>query len=472
MSATSTPGCGSSGPTFNRLLPKGFYARRLFGSGFRLLTALLALLLAAACGSDRNDPSPPPLVLINLGDSLTNGVQSGTVNELTQTRGFAPLLAGQLARVRPLAWTNPLLDPATGDRLQPGLLPHNLGVSGATAQSLVEERSSAGNLLLDLLLRPIPDLAGQPVSPLEAARFVAARSAGRPILFTLWIGNNDLLGAVTADGGSALTAVRIEAFLADAVAGHDLATVRSQLTLIVETLRAVPDSHLFIANLPETARIGFLLDRTDLETLALFPAPDLSALPPGAAAGFGPFLTGIAPFLGTDNATLNTAIAAVAAVDGNVLDAGEAALLNSRIAAINEHIRTLAELPGVTLVDAHGAFASLTAGATVVAGRPLGKTLGAGGAFSLDGIHPSHTGHALIANLFIVAMNETLGLGIPPLDLGAVQAADPFFDRDGDGFVPGPGPAAVAPALLPLADCDDADPAILPPVVTGALACP
>jgi hypothetical protein len=441
---------------------------------FRRARSLLGflLLVLAACGPDGSDPSPPPVALINLGDSLTNGVQSGTVNELTQAHGFAPLLAGQLARVRPLDWNNPLLDPATGDRLAPGLLPHNLGVSGATAQSLVEESSGTGNLLLDRLLRPIPDLAGRPVSQLEAARLLAAGSAGRPILFTLWIGNNDLLGAVTAEGGSALTASRIEAFLADAAAGHDLAAVRGHLSQIVETLRAVPESHLFIANLPETPEIGFLFDRADLESLALFPAPDLSALTPGAAIGLGPFLAGIAPFLGTDNATLNSAVAAVAALDGNVLDAGEAALLSSRIAAINEHIRALAELPGVTLVDAHGAFAALTAGTTVVAGRPLGKTLGAGGAFSLDGIHPSHTGHALVANLFIEAMNESLGLGFPPLDLAAVQAADPFFDRDGDGFAPGPGPAAVAPALLPLADCDDADPTVLPPVVSGGLACP
>jgi hypothetical protein len=82
MSAISTPGCGSSGPPSEPFAPLGSAVRRLPGSnGCRLLAALLALLLAAACGSDRNEPSPPPLALINLGDSLTNGVQSGTVNE-------------------------------------------------------------------------------------------------------------------------------------------------------------------------------------------------------------------------------------------------------------------------------------------------------------------------------------------------------------------------------------------------------
>jgi hypothetical protein len=169
---------------------------------------------------------------------------------------------------------------------------------------------------------------------------------------------------------------------------------------------------------------------------------------------------------------LNAAVAAVAGLDGNLLEPAEAALVQARIAAINAHLASLATAPGVTLVDAHATFAALVRGELLIAGRPLGKTFGAGGLFSLDGIHPSHTGHALIANLFIGAMNEALGLGIPPIDLAAVQAADPYLDRDGDGFPAGPGPLAVDPLLLPLADCDDADPGILPPLVAGQPSCP
>ena len=36
--------------------------------------------------------------------------------------------------------------------------------------------------------------------------------------------------------------------------------------------------------------------------------------------------------------------------------------------------------------------------------------------FSLDGVHPSNLGHALIANAFVEVMNRELGLAIPALD--------------------------------------------------------
>ena len=50
-----------------------------------------------------------PVILINLGDSLTNGVQSNTVNELTQVHGYTALLADRMKEIGTTLWTTPLL---------------------------------------------------------------------------------------------------------------------------------------------------------------------------------------------------------------------------------------------------------------------------------------------------------------------------------------------------------------------------
>jgi hypothetical protein len=47
-----------------------------------------------------------------------------------------------------------------------------------------------------------------------------------------------------------------------------------------------------------------------------------------------------------------------------------------------------------------------------------------GGLFSLDGIHPTRTGNALIANAFIAAINQRFGEAIPPVDVARVAAND------------------------------------------------
>jgi hypothetical protein len=49
-----------------------------------------------------------------------------------------------------------------------------------------------------------------------------------------------------------------------------------------------------------------------------------------------------------------------------------------------------------------------------------------GGLLSLDGLHFSDTGYALLAAEFAEAINAALGTRIPELDLGAVMAEDPY----------------------------------------------
>ncbi len=436
---------------------------------------VVIILLLQGCGSGGDSPasgtdggqSPfdsPSVLLLNLGDSLTNGVQSARVHEFTQPHGFAALLATQLGVSADLVWSNPLLSLDSGVRIDPVTVPTNLGVSGATVQSLLQEQTGSGNPLLDSLMAPVPSLAGRTVSQLEAAEFVADLHNSSQTLITLWIGNNDVLGAVTASGGTALRLPDISVFLGDVSSGRDAATLEANLDEIVRRLGLIPGARIFIANLPRVARIGFLFDREDIGRLS-----GLAALPlqprGGEALGFAPFVAAVAPALDQDALTLNLATAVSASVDGNLLDRFEAAILDARVASINAHIATLAERENVHLVDIAALFESVQRGEIQVGGRILRKTFGAGGLFSLDGVHPSHTGHALIANAFIERIASALQIVIPPVSLETVMAADPYIDVDRDGFAPGPGGAFVDPLLLPLADCNDADPALSAPAV-------
>ena len=48
------------------------------------------------------------------------------------------------------------------------------------------------------------------------------------------------------------------------------------------------------------------------------------------------------------------------------------------------------------------------------------------GLYSLDGIHPTTTGYAIIANEFIKTMNRQLDTNIPPISIEQVAKTDPL----------------------------------------------
>jgi hypothetical protein len=50
-----------------------------------------------------------------------------------------------------------------------------------------------------------------------------------------------------------------------------------------------------------------------------------------------------------------------------------------------------------------------------------------GGLFGLDGLHPTNTGYALLANEFIDTMNTSLNTKFAEVNVSAIAAADPYF---------------------------------------------
>ena len=78
------------------------------------------------------------------------------------------------------------------------------------------------------------------------------------------------------------------------------------------------------------------------------------------------------------------------------------------------------------LVDIRSLVDDLHANGITVGGVHL-TTDYLGGLFSLDGIHPNNTGHALFANKFIETMNSQMGTGIPLVSVEKVAKDDPLI---------------------------------------------
>jgi hypothetical protein len=80
---------------------------------------------------------------------------------------------------------------------------------------------------------------------------------------------------------------------------------------------------------------------------------------------------------------------------------------------------------GATVVDTHALVDKLARNGYKAHGRVL-TTRFLGGLISLDGIHPTNTGYAIIANAFIDTMNEAWGTDIPHANVNQIAEHDPL----------------------------------------------
>jgi lysophospholipase L1-like esterase len=104
--------------------------------------------------------------------------------------------------------------------------------------------------------------------------------------------------------------------------------------------------------------------------------------------------------------------------DNTTLTAFETAQVKAATDAFNASIQSIAEAKGLAFVDAN---AILTQVATVGISSnnfTVTSTYVTGGGFSLDGVHPSPRGYALIANEFIKAINAKYGSNFTGVSFG------------------------------------------------------
>ncbi len=396
-----------------------------------LALATLSSLLLVAQAPAQDTGSADFTRYVSIGDSLTAGFMSGGLVAEVQALSYPALISRQaqgsnqgfeqptvsapgippLLRLRNLA---PLTITPSGTGLGSPTnltLPRpysNLAVPGANINDLINTVSDGGGLH-DLILRGLG-------TQLQQA------AVQQPTFVTVWIGNNDALGAATSG------------LVIEDVTLTSLSNFESKFRTAIATLQAV-GAQLAMATIADVTAIPFV---TAVPPVLVNPATNLPVLvngqlvpligPDGPLTPGVDFLTLNAPGQLAQGRGIPLAFggSGLALTDDVVLSGAEVATINDRINGFNSVIRTVAGEVGAAVVDMNVVFNRIARNGLSIGGVTLTTEFLTGGLFSYDGVHASATGYAVVANEFIKAINAQFGGAIPQVALAPF-----FFGPDG-----------------------------------------
>ena len=277
---------------------------------------------------------------------------------------------------------------------------NNLGIPGMRLDHSGVGLVSAGNMYFTRLL-PTSEVGTK-----SYQQFVANRNH---TFFSFWLGNNDVLGYATngavndnPTGTTVLTSTAIfkavytqfitqltadgqkgvVATIPDVTSIPYFTTVtRTALLAAASQAAGTPISNLFIAT----------------KTAASRPATDndLFVLPFSSSGLLGNTTSSPAPYGLHPNRPIE---------DKYVLDADEVAQVKERINEFNTIIKEIASNKNLAVADANAFLTRLKSGINYN-GVGVSSAFITGNAFSLDGIHLTPMGNAIMANLLIDAIN-------------------------------------------------------------------
>jgi len=402
-----------------------------------VLSVFLAILpvRSAEAGAPENRAEVEVGRLVVVGDSLSAGFQNFSLYDSDsdsvappggQTHGFAALIAHQadvslklpliqypgIPPVLTLEGKNSVTRGTTLGTREPQTLPIqtlNLSVPGFTvADSLVrsvnvaklEKNPKLANvedlLTVEVLGFPSLEKRSSPCGVLPLPNgdvlFSAAACAFqlRPTTILVSIGNDDVLQTLTSG-----------------VPPTSLHSFSQAYALLLETL-SQSHGRIVVSNIFDVTAVPFLLSVRDFELRCGF-----------APSGAGP----------TDYVVPNiadpTATSFNVCTDYAVRSASLIAQARTAVRDYNLIIAATAAKFGAVVVDVNKLFAQIAKHGYNVAGHHL-TTQYLGGIFSLDAIHPTNTGYAILANAFIDRMNCELHTDIPPVNIEEVAESDPL----------------------------------------------
>ena len=408
----------------------------------RFSAAALGLLLAAtACQNDEvnrpfaNTPVDPLFDrYVSMGNSITAGFQSGGINDSTQAQSYAVLLAKAMhspffvptmrrpgcpppytnvftaARVTPTGFP-----PSTATscylRAIPSIPPpfiSNTAVPGAKVLSVYQNLDTAAhsNSLTQFFLGGLTQ--------------VQAMARAQPTFVSLWIGNNDVLGAATAaNAGDSTQITPVPTFqtqYGNVLSAIDSARPQGGVLIGVANVTAIP---YFTRGATYWAIKNHLAPPDSFPTTFTVSANCAPAPVPGGRGDstlvpfpYGAALLGAAAAGAPRNLDCGDTVAAVVVPS-------ELVKLVAAVTAYNSYISAQATARGFAYLDPNVTLDSLRTVPAAV--RPF-PAIGApcstnpfGTAFSCDAVHPSAATHRLIAQKLRLAINSTYTTAIPPI---------------------------------------------------------
>ena len=111
--------------------------------------------------------------------------------------------------------------------------------------------------------------------------------------------------------------------------------------------------------------------------------------------------------------------------DGTALTATEFVEIKTATDAYNVTIKSIADAKGLAFVELKGVTDKLASGGIVYNGYNTTSAFVFGGMFSLDGVHPSPRGYAIISNLFAEAINAKYGSNFKSINVGLYRVLFP-----------------------------------------------
>jgi len=417
------------------------------------------LVWLTSCKPEINTPKPQHANVdfsryISIGNSLTAGYADGGLYLAGQLNSYPSIIAQQMKAVGGGTFTQPLFsaDQANGSGYikltgftaggSPITTPvtNNLAVRGeinvpgfgpvvlyTKYTGDINNYGVPGIKLLNITYAPYGDLNGYferllpgdaPTNNTDYLDFVTAKPF---TFFSNWLGNNDALSYATSGGaGDVLT---------------DKTTFAELYTLLISKMTAGGAKGV-VATVPDVTSIPYFNTVTYAAILAGVQqaAPSVKAIyinalvsgktyaPRPATANDLFVLTFPTSMIGQPVSTpfgmLPYGLTPATPIDSQyVLDEKEIGLTLDYIKSYNTTIKSVAAAHGLAVFDAYTFLENVQRFGLVVDGIGLNSNYISGGLFSLDGVHLTPRGYAIVANQFIDAINAQYGSSIPEADV-------------------------------------------------------